>query len=154
MRLSDPGQHDEPDARWVAAGPAILASVIMVLCFAATLLLMNLDALRPKVGDMVVYRPQTAQQDIWQLQVNSTDGQRICLMDPAVMTIDGGSLMIEGRDDTDRARQYRLHWAGAHTARGTGDCPGSADVVVSRADLQKLANAAGGFGIQHGAFVR
>ncbi len=149
MQFSDPGQQD---TKWVAAGPAILASSIMVAGFFATLVLMNLDALRPKVGDMVVYRPHTVEQDIWQLQVSTADGQAQCVMDPAVMADAGGSLVIEARDDA--SRSYRLHWAGPHTARGSGDCAGSADLTVTRTDLQKLANAAGGFGIEHGAFIR
>ena len=154
MRLGDHGQNKDESPNRVAAGPAVMAaSVLAIGCFAA-ILLMNLEFLRPKVGDMVVYHPNTAEQDVWQLEVASADGQRLCVMDPSVMADHGGSLVIEARDDTNRAQQYRLHWAGAHTARGAGDCSGSADVVVSRKDLQKLANAAGGFGLGHGAVIR
>lgn len=75
-------------------------------------------------------------------------------MDPAMMAEGGGSLVVEARDDTSPQTPYRLHWARAHTARGAGDCSGSADLEVSRTDLQKLAKAAGGFGFGHGRMVR
>ncbi len=42
---------------------------------------------------------------------------------------------------------YRVHWAGLRTSSGSGDCGKAADLVLSRTDLQKLANTAGGFGI-------
>ena len=41
---------------------------------------------------------------------------------------------------------FRVHWAGLHTSDGSGDCGEQADIVLSRTDLQKLANAAGGYG--------
>lgn len=73
-----------------------------------------------------------------------------CTMDPAVIAREGGSLVVEARDDQASAPQYRVQWAGPHSAKGAGDCAGSADIAVSRIDLQKLANAAGGFGVEHG----
>ena len=93
-------------------------------------------------------------QDVWQLEVPTyrptQAGNTTCTMDPAVIVRLGGSLVVEARDDATPAVQYRLHWAGAHSANGAGDCAGSADIAVSRVDLQKLANAAGGFGVEHG----
>ena len=38
-----------------------------------------------------------------------------------------------------------------HTAKGTGDCGASADLRLDRYDLQRLANAAGGFGVKQRA---
>ncbi len=150
-RDNDDRQQEGQDARWVAVGPAILAATTMLVGCVVTFLLMNMDMLRPKVGDIVVFRPNTQEQDVWQIQVPTyrpTDsGQTTCVMDPATMVQQGGSLMVEARDDATPDAQYRVHWAGAHTAKGSGDCAGSADIAVSRIDLQKLANAAGGFGI-------
>ena len=133
------------------------AGAMLIGCFVA-FSLMNLEGLRPKVGEIVVYRSRLQERDIWQLQVvkyrPTSNDSDICVMDPAVMAEGGGSLVVEARDDTSPEAPYRLHWAGAHTARGAGDCSGSADLEVSRTDLQKLANAAGGFGFDHGRMVR
>jgi hypothetical protein len=43
--------------------------------------------------------------------------------------------------------QYRVHWAGSETARVGANCGGLADPLISRTDLQQLANAVGGFGV-------
>jgi hypothetical protein len=57
----------------------------------------------------------------------------------------GGSLVVEARRMSSPPL-YRVHWAGLRTSDGSGDCGSAADLVLSRSDLQKLANAAGGFG--------
>lgn len=148
------GDHEQGDGNWVAVGPAILAITVMLVGCIATFLLMNLEALRPKVGDMVVFHPTAQESDVWQIEVPTyrptPDGRSTCTMDPAVIARQGGSLVIEARDDGVPAAQYRVHWAGPHSAAGAGDCAGSADIAVSRVELQKLANAAGGFGIENG----
>jgi hypothetical protein len=156
MRLGDDendgGDHDGQDASWVAIGPAILATSVMLVGCVVTFLLLNLDMLRPKIGDMVVFRPNTPAQDVWEIRVSTyrptASGPTSCAMDPATILQQGGSLVVEARDDATPSAQYLVHWAGAHTAKGVGDCPGSADIAVSRADLQRLANAAGGFGLR------
>jgi len=152
MQPDDP--NHEPDALWLTAGPAVMAACIMALGMFVTFLVLNLDALRPKVGDMVVFNPSGQAQDVWQLEVPvaapALAGRTTCAMDPAVIVRDGGSLVVEARDTARPDAEYRLHWAGAHSANGPGDCAGEQDLAVSRTDLQKLANAAGGFGLQHG----
>jgi hypothetical protein len=158
MQLGDHEKNGNDDSHWAAVGPALMAAGVMLIgCFVA-FLLMNLESLRPGVGDIVVYRSSVQQQDVWQLQVSkyraTSHDSDICVMDPAVMAEEGGSLVVEARDDASLEAPYRLHWAGAHTAHGAGDCSGSADLEVSRTDLQKLANAAGGFGVDHGRLIR
>ena len=69
-----------------------------------------------------------------------------CSLDPNVMAEHGGSLIVEGLQD-EPTLQYRIHWAGSATSRAASDCGKSASLVVSRTDLQRLANAAGGFGV-------
>jgi len=155
MQLGDHEHNDGHDAKWAVAGPALLAVSVMLIGCIATFLVLNLDALRPKVGDMVVFHPTSQEQDAWKIEVplyrRSANGRTMCTMDPAVIVQQGGSLVVEARDDATPAMQYRLHWAGAHSAQGAGDCAGAADLAVSRVDLQKLANAAGGFGVENAA---
>jgi hypothetical protein len=62
--------------------------------------------------------------------------------------------VVEGRQDVPSLR-YRVHWAGSQTtAQPASNCGSSADLLVSRTDLQRLANAAGGFGIGDKGIVR
>ena len=69
------------------------------------------------------------------------------------MAGNGGSLVVEGVEDKP-SLQYRVHWAGSATAKTAGDCGGSANLLLSRTDLQRLANAAGGFGVGDKGIVR
>ena len=91
--------------------------------------------------------------DAWQLRVatHSVTGRDPsagpCVFDPNEMSAAGGSLIIEARHETNPPR-FQLHWAGRHTAKGAGDCGAAADLTLDRYDLQRLANAAGGFGVR------
>jgi hypothetical protein len=102
---------------------------------------------------MIVFAPNQSDGDPWQLQVPTTavagrakaDGP--CVFDPNEMSSNGGSMVIEAREETNPPR-FQLHWAGRHTAKGGGDCGASADLTLDRFDLQRLANSAGGFGVR------
>jgi hypothetical protein len=154
MIRPDRDRHDDPRLTWPAWGPAIAAALLIVAIGGlTTFLALKFDALRPKVGDMIVFSPSPSDADSWQLQVATSDvagrdqAAGPCLFDPNAMTVAGGSMVIEGREDVSPPR-FRLHWAGQHTATGAGDCGASADVTLDRYDLQRLANAAGGFGVK------
>ena len=69
-----------------------------------------------------------------------------CTLDPNVMATRGGSLVVEGRQN-EPIMQYQVHWGGTQTAKENADCGSTANLLVSRIDLQRLANAAGGFGV-------
>jgi hypothetical protein len=132
---------------------------IMVTGCLSTFLVLQLDEFRPKVGDIVAFKPGSADTDMWQMTIPatlvSTAGARraTCSLDPNVMADKGGSLIVEGRQDAP-AIQYRVHWAGSETAQTGGNCGKSAELLVSRTDLQRLANAAGGFGVEDKGIVR
>jgi hypothetical protein len=76
-----------------------------------------------------------------------------CSLDPNAMAEQGGSLIVEGLQDQP-SLQYHVHWGGTATAKANGNCGSSADLLVSRTDLQRLANAAGGFGVGDKGLVR
>ncbi len=136
-------------AAWL---PVLAAMAIMVTGCLSTFLVLQLDAFRPKVGDIVAFKPASEDTDMWQMSIPATLVSAMgspladCALDPNVMADKGGSLVVEGLLDQS-SLQYRVHWAGSETARPTGNCGGSADLLVSRTDLQRLANAAGGFGV-------
>jgi hypothetical protein len=132
---------------------------IMITGCLSTFLVLQLDAFRPKVGDIVAFKPGSQDTDMWQIAVPATlvsaTGSSLaeCSLDPNVMAANGGSLVVEALQDRP-SLQYRIHWAGSATARSAGDCGGSANLLVSRTDLQRLANAAGGFGVGEKGIVR
>ncbi len=132
---------------------------IMITGCLSTFLVLQLDEFRPKVGDIVAFKPGSQDTDMWQMTIPATvvssTGSSLaeCSLDPNVMAENGGSLVVEGRKDQPQL-QYRIHWAGAATARTAGDCGSSANLVISRTDLQRLANAAGGFGVGDKGVVR
>jgi hypothetical protein len=148
MKQQNSGHRGERGTPLTAWAPVLAAVAIMVTGCLSTLMALELDAFRPKVGDVVVFRPGSQDNDTWQLDVPATriTGSAGCILNPNVMAADGGSLVVESRQETSPPL-YGLHWAGGHTANGAADCGQAADVTVTRVDLQKLANSAGGFGI-------
>lgn len=158
MNRPDPDSREPSSLSWPAWGPALAASLLIVAIGGMTTwLALKFDALRPRVGDMIVFVPSQSDADTWQLEVASTDvsgrepASRPCVFDPNEMSATGGSLIIEARQEASPPR-FQLHWAGRHTSKGSGDCGASADVTLDRFDLQRLANAAGGFGVKPRAF--
>jgi hypothetical protein len=154
MIRPDPDRHEPPSLSWLALSPALAAALLIVgIGGLTTYLALKFDALRPRVGDMIVFVPTTGDKDTWQLQVSTTavSGREgpagPCVLDPNEMSATGGSLVVEVRDETSPPR-FQLHWAGQHTAKGADDCGASADLTLDRYDLQRLANAAGGFGVR------
>ncbi len=103
-----------------------------------------------RVGDILVFKPEIAVAD--SMAVTATRSAPLpspsasvptCTLDPEVMVHDGGSIVVETKSLTEPV--YGVHWAGAHTSTGAGDCGGSVDLTMSRMDLQALVNAIGGF---------
>jgi len=143
-------------AAWL---PVLAAMAIMVTGCLSTFLVLELDQFRPKVGDIVSFKPGSQDTDMWQMNIPAARQSAAsaplgeCSLDPNVMAEKGGSLVVEGRQD-EPSLQYRIHWAGSATARAAGNCGQQADLLVSRTDLQRLANAAGGFGVGDKGIVR
>jgi hypothetical protein len=153
----EPTRNGAPNGTSLTAWlPVVAAMAIMVTGCLSTFLVLQLDEFRPKIGDMVVFKPGSQDSDMWQVTIPATSvSQPVsqCSLDPNVMAANGGSLVVEGLQN-EPALQYRIHWAGAETAPADGNCGSSANLLVSRTDLQRLANAAGGFGIADKGIVR
>ncbi len=151
MRRPDPRQQSRNTTSITTWLPVLAAMAVMVTGCLSTFLVLQLDAFRPKVGDIVVFRPGSQDGDMWQMTVPATvmgptaTMNRTCSLDPNALATDGGSLVVEQRQETP-VLGYRVHWAGGHTDK-EADCGAQADLFVSRTDLQRLANAAGGFGV-------
>ena len=170
MAQPDPNRPDPSSYTGPAWAPALSALVLMVAIGAmSTWMVLRYDLARPGVGEMIVFVPSTPDADVWRLPVeasaisghgSSRDGisgrglsREGCVFDSTVMAMHGGSLIIEAREETSPPR-FHLHWAGGRTAAGKDDCGESADIVLDRLNLQRLANAAGGFGVKPFRTVR
>jgi hypothetical protein len=144
-----------------ATGDASLGTVILVLIAGALLTLttglaamVELEQFGPSVGGIIVFRPDAAATERWSVGATIVDNPRAglpgadaarrCVLSPNVMAVRGGSLMVEARR-LSRPPVYRVHWAGGRTDSGPGDCGTTADLVLERTDLMRLANVAGGF---------
>jgi hypothetical protein len=144
----DNGHHTNLTA-WL---PVVAAMAIMVTGCLSTFLVLQLDEFRPKLGDIVAFRPGSQDTDMWQMTIPATvvsdDGTPVaaCNLDPNVMAERGGSLIVEGVRSKPTL-QYTIHWSGTRTTKDQTSCSDAANLVVSRTDLQRLANAAGGFGV-------
>jgi hypothetical protein len=154
MIRPDQEPPDPTSLSWPAWGPALSAALLIVAIGGlTTYLALKFDALRPRVGDMIVFLQTPADADSWQLKVATTSvtgrdpASGPCVFDPNEMSAAGGSLIVEARHETSPP-SFQLHWAGRHTAKGAGDCGAAADLTLDRFDLQRLANAAGGFGVR------
>jgi hypothetical protein len=148
------GPERTSDATWAPA-LTLVATVLLTACLGAMSIL-QLEQFGPQVGAIVVFKPGTERMDLWHVNASAGDGvspsplggaiARVCTLSPSVMAEGGGSLVVEARHMSSPPI-YRVHWAGSRTSTGSGDCGNAADVVLSRTDLQKLANTAGGFGV-------
>lgn len=121
----------------------LLASSVAMVSAARTL------DIAPKLGDILVFKQGARMPSDWDVTVTTSQAVG-CVLTPAVMALDGGSLVVEQRFDN--AHIYHVHWAGGRTSDGATDCGHSADLVVSREELQLLSNAVGGPGVEHDAF--
>jgi hypothetical protein len=103
----------------------------------------------PKVGDILVFKHGARMPDDWDFTV-TTSSAVACVLTPAAMASEGGSLVVEGR--LDNGRIYHVHWAGGRTSNGPTDCGRNTDLVMNREEVQLLSNAVGGPGVELGVF--
>jgi hypothetical protein len=105
-----------------------------------------------RVGDILVFKPGT--EIMGSLPATATftgagtkpaDSPVVCTLDPLVMAHSGGSLVVETQSLTKPV--YEVHWAGGQTASGGSSCGTSANLTISRIDLQGLVTAIGGFSL-------
>ena len=103
----------------------------------------------PAVGDLVAFDPthRAPFESNVRLTANRLQ-QAACDLDVATMQQSGGSFMLERRGGAPD-RRYQVHWSGPRTSPDAQDCGSQADLVLSRTDIDTLATAAGGFGVDH-----
>ncbi len=141
--MSRPRRAHVDDTLWTLVLSLIAGALLALatgLCAFA-----ELERIGPSVGNIVVFRAVVGATEWWHIDAKFADTPgRGCVLSPAVMGSGGGSLIIEARR-LSSPPVYRVHWAGRHTSTGASDCGASADLVLSRSDLMRLADVAGGF---------
>ena len=116
----------------------------------------QLEEFGPSIGGVIVFKPDAIASERWVVHAvrlergsikwqHNSDAQR-CSLSPAVMARAGGSLVIEARRMS-RPPVFQVHWAGGYTDSGSDDCGPAADLMLDRADVMRLANAAGGLNV-------
>ena len=139
-----------------AAKTLVLTLVAGALATATTGLSVfaQLNELGPIVGNVLVFNRSDVMADWWRVKAAIDDRAfaswqsgtpvRTCNLRSSAMVAGGGSLVVEARRMSSPP-VYRVHSAGKYTSHGLNNCGTSADLVVSRSDLMRLADVAGGF---------
>jgi hypothetical protein len=130
---------------------ALLLAVVAILAAVSgvTALAQKVVEFGPQVGDLVAFDPaRPAPVDSLARVTANRPRLASCVLDVAIIQRSGGSLVVEQRA-SGPDRFYRAHWAGARTSDDLGDCGTEADLVLSMIDINALATAAGGFGVNH-----
>ena len=73
----EPTRHGDPNgtpertplAAWL---PVLAAMAIMVTGCLSTFLVLQLDEFRPKIGDIVAFKPGSEDTDMWQMTIPAT----------------------------------------------------------------------------------
>ena len=87
---------------------------IMITGCLSTFLVLQLDEFRPKVGDIVAFKPGSQDSDMWQMTIPATSVSAIgsplaeCSLDPNAMAEQGGSLLSRDCRPTFTAISYSL----------------------------------------------
>jgi len=143
----NPGDWKPHSANEGAMSALMAGSVLIAVVLGSIELLTILHTFNqgPVVGDMVTFSATATGvvEDPMKVALAVSPADRTCVLSPDVMRAGGGSLVVEGRETPAAKSLYRVHWAGAHTAKGAEDCGGKANLVLSASDLRSLASATG-----------
>jgi hypothetical protein len=128
----------------------LLAGAVALLSFVGAVDLARAVAdMGPCVGDVIAFQTDHAAgiDTDARLEVARTD-QPGCRLDVATIRQSGGSVVVEQRRSAD-PRLYQVHWSGPLTSSDGADCGTSADLLLRDTDMEVLAMAAGGYGVEH-----
>jgi len=148
QQLGRPRRHRVDDTIWTMV--LMLVSGVLLALTTGLCAFSELEQLGPTVGNIIVFRSTASSTDWWQIKATIAGvwpkdaAARSCSLSPSIMGAGGGSLIVEARR-LSSPPVYRVHWAGKHTSEGATDCGTVADLELSRSDLMRLADVAGGF---------
>jgi hypothetical protein len=118
-------------------------AIVLALSIAAMPWLM--DHFRPRVGDIISFYPKEAVPPDttvrFEVSVAGMPPNGQCLLDPRMMRVSGGSLIVEAAI-VDSKFGYRVHWAGGPTSDARSNCGTSAELWLSQQEFGTLKMAA------------
>ncbi len=124
----------------VVAGIAIMAGMAVSAAMAAV---RQANDPMAHIGDIIAFnRPVDILPPRNVVARLATPAGGECTLDLQKLSNGGGSLVVEALADAERM-VYRLHWAGP----AGSDCGSVADLLIGADDMDNLAAAAGGFGV-------
>jgi hypothetical protein len=127
----------------------LLAAMLLAVVSGMAGIVHRVAELGPRVGDLVDFDPMHRAPFTSDARLTAYRPQQAaCVLDVATMQKSGGSLVLEHRG-SEPDRLYQAHWSGRRTSQDANDCGSQADLVLSRNDIDTLATAAGGFGVDH-----
>jgi hypothetical protein len=127
----------------------ILAAMLLAVVSGMAGIVHQVAELGPRVGDLVAFDPAHRAPFTSDARLTAyRPEQTACVLDVATIQKSGGSLVLESRG-SGPDRPYQAHWSGLRTSQDADDCGRQADLVLSRSDIDTLATAAGGFGVNH-----
>lgn len=120
---------------------------VLLACLIAGLLaggvgvvaLLPLVQLGPEVGEILHFGPYGQMAPSWRIDATRSADHRRCVLQPAVMGTEHGSMVVEQR--LADGRTFRAHWAGGPTSSGDKDCGSPADLTLGLVEMQTLLNA-------------
>jgi len=135
-------QNTDSTIVMIVAGCAVAAVMAISAAMAAV---RQADEPLARIGDIIAYNRAVDILPPHEVVATTAAGTH-CVLDLPTIAGKGGSLVVEALADA-QSRLYRLHWAGGHTAAPTEDCGAVADLLVHEGELNILASAAGGYGV-------
>jgi hypothetical protein len=138
----------------IGIGTILTYLLALTLCLTACLMSFSeMSQAGPDIGEIVTFDPHDGPKH-WEqagipVQFASATNGAGCVLSPAVISVAGGSFVIEAKQ-LSRPAVFRVHWSGGRTDMGGRDCGRSADLVLPLVQLRALANVAGGYGVEHG----
>jgi len=127
----------------------LLAAMLLAVVSGMAGIVHQVAELGPRVGDLVAFDPASPAPFTSDARLTAHRlRQAACVLDVATLQKSGGSLVLERRG-SGPDRLYHAHWSGSRTSPDADNCGSQADLVLSRNDIDTLATAAGGFGVEH-----
>ena len=114
--------------------PVTFLSMLLAATLASCIVLLTISDLvqiKSDVGEIVVFYPDDGTLVWMQPGIvaayasphgwSTTRSDHLCSLMPPVMALAGGSFIVEAKQ-TSSPPLFRVHWSGARTDTGTGDC--------------------------------
>jgi hypothetical protein len=122
-------------------GTALLACLIASLLASAVGAATLLDTLQfgPDVGEILQFGPYGHFTPEWRISAEQSSDHRYCVLQPAIMAAEHGSMVVEQRAAD--GRTFRAYWVGGPTSEGNNNCGSTADLTLGLVEMQTLRNA-------------